>query len=260
MLGAQCDASTTRRCSARSRLARELAKSFECLCRSRMDPVPNAHAAIIGLQFVRNSVHAFALREHGLGTRNTRRGVPPSVSTATKPDAAGSSSPSTTSDVRSGAASYIASSIVACTFRVVDPQRVALHTHTQTNSLRHCNADQFRFGAHLVEFGPNLRQLPLYARLQVVGMKSVENEQAADQRILPQFVNHLRARGPRTGRQSPAFAPVLRRADPSATGRVPCAADRAAGSAMDSSSCYQARRFSARAVWKSFSSATILLR
>ena len=100
--------------------------------------------------------------------------APSNASIATKPDAAGSSSPSTTSDVRSGAASYIASSTAAFTFFDVEPHACpSMLTRTRTSVP--LTRNERRFGAHLVETRTDLRQFSLHPSLQLLWMKPIKH-------------------------------------------------------------------------------------
>ena len=54
------------------------------------------------------------------------------------------------------------------------------------------HADQFRLSAHLVQPGFDLVELASDARLQLLGMQSVENQKAADELILAEFVDDAR--------------------------------------------------------------------
>ena len=118
---------------------------------------------------------------------------PINLSRATNPEAGFSSRPSITREVKSGAASYMAPSRVACTVFAVEPQvcepvstrkRIApsftLSNSTSQPCFRNC--------------GPHPVHCFHHAGFEVFGMEAVKNQNTADQRIAAQPVDDAHSR------------------------------------------------------------------
>ena len=184
----------------RSFAPHELAKRTECILVSRLNFIHHQ---------VTNNSHYPAI-----ACRAAPAITPPSFPRGTKPDEpACSSSPSISKPLMSGAASYSASSTIALRVLPVEPHACPVTRRCKPDRTA-LDPNQIQFASAFVHPRTNFFHRLRYATFQIQGMKTVQNQKAADQRIAAQIVDGVQSCLAALWRQFPSLAQNRRRASP----------------------------------------------